>query len=129
MGGCLGVNPIRTSIWEGGKFHHPYGKPTSKCLIQIPVYTVNHTYIRSTDPTGFFPSFKTRDLVADQSLAENLTYVVEFPPLPPGSNRVNKEIIKLAKAGAWTELGKNKCRNLFIKIDTEYEIKESSHRV
>ena len=40
------------------------------------VYDPN--YIRSSDPKGFVPSFKTLDLVVDQSLAANLTYASEF---------------------------------------------------
>ena len=54
------------------------GKPTLECLIQILFYTVNYTYIRSSDPKGFFPSFKTLDLVADQSSAANSTYLSKF---------------------------------------------------
>ena len=49
-------------------------KPTSECLIQILFYTVDVTYIRSSDPKGFFPSFKALDLVANQSSAANATY-------------------------------------------------------
>jgi hypothetical protein len=55
----------------------PYGKSTLECLSPI-LYTVTYTYIRSSDPKGFFPSFKTLDLVADQSSAANSTYASNF---------------------------------------------------
>jgi hypothetical protein len=38
------------------------------------VYTLNYTYIWSSDPKGFLSSFKTLDLVADQSSPANSTY-------------------------------------------------------
>ena len=40
--------------------------------------SVNYTYIRNSDPKGFYSSFKTLDLVADQSSAANLTYASKF---------------------------------------------------
>ena len=52
-----------------------------KLLLIIIFYTVNYTYIRSSDPKGFFPSFKTLDLVAVQSLAANSTYALKFRKL------------------------------------------------
>jgi hypothetical protein len=58
----------------GGGIHPPNGKSTSECLSPILFYTVNYTYIRSSDPNGFFPSFKTLDLVPDLSSAANSTY-------------------------------------------------------
>ena len=51
----------------GGIPPHPHWKPTLECLIQILFYTVNNTYINSSDLKGFFPSIKTLDLAADQS--------------------------------------------------------------
>ena len=78
---CL--NPIPHGIFfswlpRGGGIHPPYGKSTSECLSPILFYTVTYTYIRSSDPKGFFPSFKTLDLVADQSLAANSIYASNF---------------------------------------------------
>ena len=78
------LNPIRLGIWDlwvtrgGGGFHPPYWKPTSECLIQILFYTVSYSYIRSSDPKGFYSSFKTLDLVADQSSAVNSTDASKF---------------------------------------------------
>ena len=77
------LNPIPHGIFfswlpRGGGFHPPYGKSTSECLSPILFYTVTYTYIRSSDPKGFFPSFKTLDLVADQSSAANSTYASNF---------------------------------------------------
>ena len=63
---------------RGGLKRPPLGKSTSGCLIQILFYIVNYTYIRSSDPKGFFSSFKTLDLVADQSSAANSTYALKF---------------------------------------------------
>jgi hypothetical protein len=54
---------------------------------------MNYTFIRSLDPKGFFPSFKTLDLVADQSSAANLQnfknqkLVADFFGGPPQINR------------------------------------------
>ena len=39
---------------------------------------VNYTYIRNSDPKGFDSSYKTLDLVADQSSAANSTYASKF---------------------------------------------------
>jgi hypothetical protein len=50
---------------------HPYGNPTSECLIQIRFHTVNYTYIRSSDPKGYLSSFKTLVLVAGHSSNAN----------------------------------------------------------
>ena len=68
------INPIRSGVWDlwvirGGGFHPPYQKPTSECLIQILFYTVNYTYIRSSNPKRIVSSFKTLDFRADQSSA------------------------------------------------------------
>jgi hypothetical protein len=63
----------------------PYGKPTSECLIQIRFYTVSYTYAKSSDP-GFLSSFKTLDLVADQSSAAKSTYPSKFQ-----KSKINKE--------------------------------------
>jgi hypothetical protein len=52
-------------------FKHNYSGQLSY-LAQICIYTGNNTCIRSSDPKGFLPSFKTLDLVVDQSLAANL---------------------------------------------------------
>ena len=65
--GCA-FNPIPHGIFFG----------VSECLSPILFYTVTYTYIRSSDPKGFFPSFKTLDLVADQSSAANSTYASNF---------------------------------------------------
>ena len=62
----------------GGGFHQNYGKTPLECLIQIPFYTVNYTYIRNSITKRFLSSFKTLVLVADQSLAANLTNVSKF---------------------------------------------------
>jgi hypothetical protein len=37
-----------------------------------------HQSVRSSDPKGFVPSYKTLDLVADQSLVTNSTYASNF---------------------------------------------------
>ena len=62
----------------GGGIHPPYGKYTSEFLSPILFYTVNYTYIRSSDPKGFFPSFKTLNLAVDQSSAAKSTYASNF---------------------------------------------------
>ena len=40
----------------------------------ISFYTVKHNYIKSLDPKGFFPSFKSLDLTAVQSFPKISTY-------------------------------------------------------
>ena len=62
----------------GGGIHPPYGKYTLEFLSPILFYTVNYTYIRSSDPKGFFPSFKTLNLAVDQSSAAKSTYASNF---------------------------------------------------
>ena len=78
------VNPIPHGIFfswlpRGGvESTPPYGKYTSEFLSPILFYTVNYTYIRSSDPKGFFPSFKTLNLAVDQSSAAKSTYASNF---------------------------------------------------
>jgi hypothetical protein len=82
--GAVLLNPIPHGIFfswlpRGGvDSDPPYGKSTSECLSPILFYTVTSTYIRSSDPKGFIPSFKTLGLVADQSSAVNSTYASNF---------------------------------------------------
>ena len=71
------VNYIRSGIHDlwvirGWGFRPPYWKPLWSVWSKI---LVTYTYKRSSYPIGLVSSFKTLDLVADQSLAANLTYV------------------------------------------------------
>ena len=63
------------SGWSrGGEFQPLYGKKNTMEKPQILFYTVNYTYIMSSDPKGFVFSFKTLDFVALKNSAGNCTY-------------------------------------------------------
>ena len=55
------------------------GKSSYEGLSPIPfLHSLLYIYIRSSDPKEFFPSLKTLDLLAVQSLAANSTYALKF---------------------------------------------------
>ena len=62
---------LKTRIASSGTLLTSVWKPTLKTLTTIFFYIVKHTCIKSLDKKGFFPSFKTLDLAAVQSFAEN----------------------------------------------------------
>ena len=70
------LNTIR--LLYTGIILQPKCEGGSECLIQILFYIGNNTYIMSSYPKEFFPSFKTLELVADQSSAANSTYASNF---------------------------------------------------
>ena len=62
----------------GGANMPPLGKSISECLSPILFYTVNYTYIRSSNLKGFCPSFNTLDLAALQSSPSKSIYASNF---------------------------------------------------
>ena len=67
-----------TQMRGGGANMPPLGKSISECLSPILFYTVNYTYIRSSNLKGFCPSFNTLDLVALQSSPSKSIYASNF---------------------------------------------------
>jgi hypothetical protein len=61
-----------------GEGWHPSMENPLRSVCQITLYTVNYTDIRKSDPTEFFPSFKTLDLVAKLCSPAYLTYASNF---------------------------------------------------
>jgi hypothetical protein len=57
------------------KSHRPLGYPELGSALD---YQDTLISLKEISPKGFFPSFKTLDLVADQSSAANLTYALNF---------------------------------------------------